>query len=217
MKNAICIYTKAPIPGRTKSRLSLTIGDIPAAKLARAMLLDLCDEVSQINDLAFYVCYPPENLLNEFIGIIGDNVSLMAQVGNDLGERMTQTFTQLLQLHQNVIIIGSDCITHSTEHLIQALDILNHKQIVIQPARDGGYVLIGQSTLITSVFKDIQWGEATVYDDTLAGIHQFNHDVQILDETFDIDVEDDLEFLRLFLAQNSRKNTQDWFSQYSSG
>ena len=94
---------------------------------------------------------------------------------------------------------------------------LSKVDVVIQPAVDGGYVLIGQRCRQPAVFDGIAWGSDTVMAETRRRLatHEISH-IE-LKETFDIDVLDDLERLRTFLAENDRPRTADWLSAFDAG
>jgi rSAM/selenodomain-associated transferase 1 len=214
-----CLYAKPPIPGRTKSRLAADIGNDAAAGLAAAMLLDLVDAMRQVPDALPTIWYPPDCNPDDFGTLeIPEDVWLYPQSGDDLGVRMRRTVDLLLQHHPDsrMLIIGSDCITHSRESLIDAGHALSKVDVVVQPAVDGGYVLIGQRCRQPAVFDGIDWGSHTVMAETRQRLatHEISH-IE-LEETFDIDVLDDLELLRAFLAENDRPRTADWLSAFDA-
>ena len=213
--NYICIFSKPPIPGRTKTRLAKAIGAEAAATLARAMLQDLCEVVLQVEYAVPQLWYPPHTHPRDFNNAIPTPFTFHQQCGNDLGERMFQTFSQLLRedSRNRVIIIGGDCITHTAGALYMGFSDLDRYDVIVQPADDGGYVLIGQSHCCADIFKDINWGNKDVYGKTIERLRRAEISYKQLPSTFDVDCVDDLRKIRLFIEKHKRPNTSTWIKQ----
>ena len=210
MRNVICIFAKPPIPGRTKSRLAKDIGDQAAAALSEALLRDIINICLEENSQT-YLFYPPNSKPNDFGDILNPEVKLEVQEGHDLGERMSNCFKSLLsQDYQKVIIVGSDCITLSKQIITECFNHLDESELVIQPAEDGGYVLIAQSTFRSDVFKDIEWGGEEVMEKTLNIMHSQKFSYHLLETSFDIDEISDLKTLSEFVENQPRPFTQNW-------
>ena len=92
-------------------------------------------------------------------------VSLLEQRGGHLGERMARAFDRLLESGPS-LLVGSDCPSLRAEDLRAAAGSLATHDAVIQPAEDGGYVLVGLSKAIPDIFEAIRWGESSVMRDT---------------------------------------------------
>ncbi len=217
--NYICIYSKPPIPGKTKRRLAQEISDINAAGLAKSMLQDICRTMSLVSGTEVQIWHPPEYNSTNFKSIIYGNVSFFKQHGINLGERMSDTFQNLLTSKDKnkAVIIGSDCITHSAEEIENAFSTLNSTDVIIQPSEDGGYVLVGQSKWIPNIFKNIEWGTDRVMNQTIRQIEKYAINFKELPKSFDIDNARDLDKLKIFIQNNDRPNTMKWFSQKYSG
>ncbi len=88
------------------------------------------------------------------------------QSGNDLGERMENAFSEIFGMgYEQVVIIGSDMFDLSQKDLATAFEALQTNPIVIGPATDGGYYLLGMKELNTKIFKNKNWGTSTVLQD----------------------------------------------------
>jgi rSAM/selenodomain-associated transferase 1 len=211
----ICIYSKPPIPGKTKSRLADDIGEHAAAELAAAMLKDICDVSSQLDDANVQLWHPPDHHRSEFAQIVPQNFEMRCQEGDNLGERMNHTLSQLLENRKEnrAIIVGSDCITCSNATFLSAFSILEKADVVIQPSHDGGYVLIGQSVWRPTVFNNIKWGTNNVMAESLLRIEQNKIRCTVMAPTFDIDTASDLLVLREFIKEHRRPHTAKWFAE----
>jgi fructokinase len=204
----ICLYAKLPRPGCTKSRLARDIGDEAAAALSEAMLRDLACELRNAADSAdaLWLWHPPGDDPAAFPPELAE-FARAAQKGEDLGERMLHTMRTLLPESGKVIIIGSDCITLDRPTLRAAIAALDNHDLVLQPADDGGYTLIGMSRLCSEVFADIVWGSAEVWDQTMARVADAGISCHTLPVTFDVDTVADLATLGEFLRTHDRPRT----------
>ncbi len=212
----ICIYAKPPLPGATKSRLAESIGTETAAFLARAMLIDIIDCVAQTPNVKRQLWHPPNANAADFADLLPSDFACQCQQGEDLGQRMSHTFAQLLEQTtiDRVIIIGSDCITHSASTLQTAIDALADAEIVLQPALDGGYVLVGQRRWHPEMFSDIPWGTEQVMSRTRRRLNNTGSRFCLLEKTFDVDRVADLDRLRIFLAKNERPATVRFLAKF---
>ncbi len=209
----ICIYAKPPIPGRTKSRLARDIGPDAAAGLAQALLLDACDAALQLPDCRVRLWHPPDSTPADFAGIVPAGIDFAGQQGADLGARMARTFKEVLSAGaERAILIGTDCVTHCVASFERAFAALARHQVVLEPADDGGYVLVGQSAPCAALFVDVQWGTDTVMATTRIRLDDAGIVWRELPETFDIDHGSDLPTLRAFLAEHPRPHTAAWLS-----
>jgi rSAM/selenodomain-associated transferase 1 len=119
------------------------------------------------------------------------------QDGEDLGYRMENAFLDLFNKgYEKIIIIGSDLYDLSQSDLENAFSCLEKNDIVIGPAIDGGYYLLGMKKTYPAVFKNKNWGTNTVLEDTLADLS--NYSVCKLEERNDIDVYEDIVDLEIF-------------------
>ncbi|RME44423.1 MAG: glycosyltransferase, partial [Deltaproteobacteria bacterium] len=122
---------------------------------------------------------------------------IRAQGEGDLGRRMAHAFSLGLASHERVVVIGSDAPTLPPAHLSAAFDALRTRKVVIGPARDGGYYLIGLRGEIPPIFEGIAWGSASVLADTLERLPP--RQTHLLPFWFDVDTPDDLRLLAAYL------------------
>ena len=214
--NYICLFSRPPIPGQTKTRLAKSIGARAAAELARAMLQDICLVVLQVQNSIPQLWYPPHASYDDFYDAVPRQFTFRAQNGCDLGQRMSSAFAHLLKNNSNnrVLIIGADCITHTQASLCYALSQLESHCVVIQPADDGGYVLIGQSHWSPAAFNNINWGGKNVYENSINNLRSAGIVYRKLSKTFDVDSTDDLVKVMNFIETNDRPFTRSWMKTY---
>ena len=114
------------------------------------------------------------------------------QVGNDLGERMINAFHELFNLgYKKCIIVGSDLFDLQSKHIEEAFDKLGESDVVIGPAEDGGYYLLGLKKIVPALFSNKNWGTKTVLEDTLKDLTKFS--IDFIETLNDIDTIQDLE------------------------
>ena len=187
-KRLLIVFTKNLIPGKVKTRLAKTTGNESALKVYE-FLLKHTKKITENIDCDLRVGYT-QNITKEDIwdGICH---SKFLQNGADLGERMSQAFEQGFKWgYDKIVLIGSDCYELQAEHLESAFQALDKQEVVIGPARDGGYYLIGMSNFMPELFIEKNWGTADVLKQTLH--HLKSEDVFLLEELNDIDTYDDL-------------------------
>ncbi|MEO6638271.1 MAG: TIGR04282 family arsenosugar biosynthesis glycosyltransferase [Ginsengibacter sp.] len=195
MKQALIIFVRNPVLGNVKSRLAATVGEERALAIYKK-LLQHTHTVSQNIAADKFIFY--EDFLNEKDIWENDIYTKLLQEGNDLGMRMKQAFSKLLfDGYQEIIIIGSDCYELTTTILTDAFNALTMADIVIGPASDGGYYLLGMKEFIPALFEDKSWSSETVYTDTIKQASQLNYTLTSLITLNDVDVESDIDFSRL--------------------
>lgn len=120
-------------------------------------------------------------------------VKLHKQRGDDLGQRMSNAFDSVLSRYPYAVLIGSDCPSLSCQDLKLADEHLkNDADVVLGPAVDGGYYLIGLRKNNPEIFSAIEWGKGTVFADTCAHIDALNWNMNLLDRRWDVDRTSDL-------------------------
>ena len=161
--NVLQIFAKSPIVGKVKTRLTDVINEQAATDLHKQLVKYCLQKFSRIFTVKLW-CYPDElhpfftKCKNEF------NISLHQQQGKNLGERMA--FALSATVPKPTILIGSDCPTLTVKTLQNAFLALQNNQVVLGPAEDGGYVLIGMQQKFPELFTDIPWGSSLVLETT---------------------------------------------------
>jgi uncharacterized protein len=193
-KNRLLIFTRNPELGKVKTRLAKTVGDETTLEIYR-FLLKKTEEVTQkvTSDKAvFYSEKITENdLWNPEI------FQKHLQLEGDLGMKMQQAFEQSFEKgYEKVVIIGSDLYDITPEIIENAFENLNTNDVVLGPAKDGGYYLLGMKSIHKPIFQHKKWGTATVLKETLGDLT--DKKVFLLEELNDVDVFEDIEFRPAF-------------------
>ena len=164
----LCIFAKRPDPGRVKTRLAAATSPSWAAQLADAVLRDTLDRCATM-PVRRIVAFDPPDAAPFFADVAAGRYELEPQTDGDLGQRMESFFRRRYQEGaERVVLIGSDSPTVPPEFIAQAFGNLAKADVVLGPATDGGYYLIGCARRVPPVFAGINWGEATVLSETIA-------------------------------------------------
>lgn len=187
-KNLIIVFTRNPELGKVKTRLAKTVGASSALDIY-TFLLEHTEKIIR-NIASDKVVYYSEKIREG--DLWDDNIYIKhLQEGDDLGERMHNAFQNAFNKnYEKVVIVGSDLYDLKESHLLEAFQKLNTRDVVIGPAKDGGYYLLGMKTLNTEVFKNKNWGEASVLKDTLKDFRKCK--MHQLEELNDIDTYEDM-------------------------
>ena len=182
---ALVIFVRNPILGQVKTRLAKDIGD----ERALAIYLQLLQHTLEITrDLSFrkFIYYADEVSDYDLWSVPG--YTKRKQNGTDLGERMLNSFKELFdQGFTQIMIIGSDCLQLQTEHLQEAVVLLESSAAVIGPASDGGYYLLGLTKLYPDLFVNKPWSTDQVFAKTIDDFNNQGISFALLEELSDID------------------------------
>lgn len=190
MKNKhLIIFVKNKIPGKVKTRLAAGIGPEKAMEVYERLLAHT-HQVTRCLECDKTVFFS-ENI--EEAGLWGDgNFALARQSGTELGQRMENAFDmQFAKGAEKVCIIGSDTFEIEPEILKAAFSALQKHDVVIGPARDGGYYLLGMKELQPELFHNKSWSTEGVLSQTLDDLHRLQLDYFLLPELNDIDHKED--------------------------
>lgn len=187
-KNLLLIFTRNPEFGKVKTRLARDIGHQAALDIYKFLLAHtakICTPLDTEKAVYYSEEIPNDDLWNATV------FQKKKQVGEDLGERMQNAFAEGFNLgYSKIIIIGSDLYDIETKDLEQAFKVLNNHEIVIGPAEDGGYYLLGMKQLHPKLFKNKNWGTATVLQDTINELKKSNY--KLLEKRNDVDLYSDI-------------------------
>jgi rSAM/selenodomain-associated transferase 1 len=186
---------KYPEAGKVKSRLAESIGAEAAVNLYQTFIQDTLTTVRSLNIPFHLAVYPPESL-EQLTQWLGPSYRYFPQQGTNLGERLQNGFAMMFkQQYHQVIALASDCPDLPAEILRTALSTLQTHKVVIGPATDGGYYLIGFSSEFpfANVFHDVSWGTATVFQETFEKIEAEPAQIHVLPEWPDIDTKEALQ------------------------
>lgn len=187
---ALIIFVRNPVKGKVKSRLAKDIGEEKALGVY-LLLLQHTLKISKdaaCDKFVFYTDFIPET---DGWNIAG--YQQYTQEGNDLGERMKNAFEIIFsQRYKKVIIIGSDCYDLETTDIEIAFKLVQDTGVIIGPARDGGYYLLGLAQNLPGLFDDIPWSTDQVLKKTIAKLKQLKIPFALLPVLNDIDIKSDL-------------------------
>ncbi len=190
-KTALIVFVKNPELGKVKTRLAAQIGNEKALEIY-LNLLNYTHMVATSWDVMLRVYY--SDFIPEIdIWDVGFGTKHL-QTGNDLGERLHHAFSETFDEDiENVIVIGSDCPKLNVEHLNKARAELREVDVVVGPAKDGGYYLIGMKSLHSELFKDKSWSSPLLFDQTMETMIKNGLSWYELPILGDIDTVEDLE------------------------
>ncbi|MFW9850570.1 MAG: TIGR04282 family arsenosugar biosynthesis glycosyltransferase [Candidatus Thorarchaeota archaeon] len=207
LRPGLFIMMKYPEVGNVKSRLAESVGDKVATNLYRAFIHDTLTTVRSLN-VPFHIAVYPPDALEKFSHWLGLSYEFFRQEGKNLGERLQNGFALMFKNdYREVIAIGSDSPDLPPEILQDAITSLQTNKVVIGPAKDGGYYLLGFSHdfFVPDAFSDVSWGTETVFQETLDRIRSVTNQVRVLPEWMDIDTKNDL---RQFYETYKMKRTK---------
>lgn len=189
-KNALIIFARNPELGKCKTRLAETIGDDLALDIYKQLLLHTAHVAKNIVADRF-VFYSETIQKND----IWDEATFRKklQKGADLGVKMANAFLELFQIgYKKIVIIGSDLLDLKPQHITSAFETLNTEEVVLGPSEDGGYYLLGLSSMNESLFRNKSWSTATLLEETLSELKKNSVQFTTLETLNDIDTFEDL-------------------------
>ncbi len=185
----LIIFVKNPIPGTVKTRIARTVGNDRAVQVYEHLLRYTQAMAARLvhHRVVYYGDFiNPNDGWNDYDKAL--------QTGEDLGQRMLMAFQrQFASGASRAVIIGSDCLTITPDHIQQAFDALDQADVVIGPATDGGYYLLGLKEPHDFLFTGMPWSQPELRQRTELAILQHNLTFKRLGELTDIDEWDDYE------------------------
>ncbi len=198
MNCPIIVFAKAPIPGEVKTRLLSTMDSASVIALYEKLILHTLRTAldSKVGPVKLW-CTPSADhpffihCANKF------QIELHQQAGGDLGKRMALAFRETLTRAPIALLIGTDCPSLTSKDLIEANQTLKQGvPVVISPAEDGGFVLIGLCQYEPSLFEGVLWGTESVLKETKDRLRQLGWDWRELPTRWDVDRPEDVDRLR---------------------
>lgn len=203
--DVLVVFARCPEPGRVKTRLARAVGDEAAAALYAAFVADLRDRFSAVPFAVRWAVAPPDTGFAARFDLADD--ATFAQQGDDLGARMHAAFARVRDGgFARCVLIGSDMPQLALATVERAFAALDETDLVLGPARDGGYWLIAARRPL-EVFDGIAWGTRDVLAATRARAAERRLTVTLLDEDFDVDEADDLARLEELLRDGRARAT----------
>jgi uncharacterized protein len=189
VKQAVLIFAKNLQYGQVKTRLAATVGDDVAFSIYKHLLqhtvritLDL-----PVDKIVFYSSHVatlddwPDNIYRKEV-----------QSGDDLGARMHKAFADCFDRgYEYLVMIGTDCLELNSDIIMDAFEAIKNNDVVIGPAKDGGYYLIALNAMHAAYFENISWSTDKVLEETFEICNRLRHRYFLLPALSDIDTEAD--------------------------
>jgi len=189
----IAIMAKASIPGRTKTRLVPPLTFDEAAQCNTAFLRDVADTILAASgqaSIAGYAAFAPPQSMPFFQDNLPREIGLIEAWSPNFGDCLFSAISQLLQRgHRCAVVLNSDSPTLPSSVLLEAVDVLARSgdRVVLGPASDGGYYLLGLQRGHHRLFQDIDWGTQHVAQQTLDRAAELSLPAHVLSEWYDVD------------------------------
>lgn len=208
MSNALVLFMKAPRSGTVKTRLTPRVTMDEAADLYRAFILDTLNLARRTAAATLFVAWTPDDGRAELVSTLGDpDVNWLRQRGSDLGERLSNAFAAFRRDGwEKTVVLGGDSPLLPHSIVEEAFEALDRHDVVLGPADDGGYYLIGLSgpgrrrksdDRCDRLFESIHWGTGRVLGQTRAAIRACGLSCHELPAWHDVDRPADLDRIAL--------------------
>jgi rSAM/selenodomain-associated transferase 1 len=202
-RRSLGLFAKQPIPGRAKTRLAAATSPEFAARVAGALLAHALDRFAEVRAERYLAFDPPDAGLF-FDSLAAGRYRLEPQASGDLGLRLEAFFAARFEAGDRAVVaVGTDSPTLPVEWVAETFDLLESADIVLGPAADGGYYLIGLRRL-SPVFSGIEWGTARVLRQTVARAAEADCSLNLLPPWYDVDTLDDWYLLHGHVAALER-------------
>jgi len=186
-------FAREPVPGRVKTRMQPVLDAAGACELHIALLTHTARQLASVArcERELWVAGDPAHPALVQAAALG-GAALRRQQGADLGERMRHALATALAASPRVVLVGSDCPGLDDAYIEAAFGALATADVVLGPALDGGYVLIGVRRVDARLFRGVDWGTGAVLAQTLARVDALGWRAALLEPRRDIDRPEDL-------------------------
>jgi uncharacterized protein len=188
----IAVFARAPVAGQAKTRLIPRLGAAGAARLQRQLIERALARARSVRGARVTLWTTADDAGARALAEAA-RALVRLQQGHDLGARMSNAFAETLDGVRPMLLIGTDCPAQTAADLENAVAALRDADAVIQPAEDGGYVLIGMKQFHPALFEQVAWGSATVLATTRARAADRRVRLAELPMSWDLDRSDDLD------------------------
>jgi len=194
MRNALIVFARYPEPGKVKTRLASIIGNERATALYKQWAEKIFFESEQTKTITHrYIFYADPGDGKKINSWTKNGFLLHLQQGRDLGERIKYSLQKVFRdAMRKVVIIGTDSPDLTGEIIDNAIHRLDTHDVVIGPAEDGGYYLLGMKQFYPELFNGIPWSSENVFDETVKRMNEIGLRYYRLPVIMDIDTFDDL-------------------------
>ncbi len=196
-KASLNIFTKSPLLGTVKTRMSPPLSSAQCLRLHQALLNHTLSQMRPLGspeaDLTLCLTGTLEEAMEAAHRLDTQGFGVDVQQGEDLGDRIRNTLATRVQTgYSKVLFIGTDCPRLCWETVRDAMDSLSDRDVVIGPAKDGGYYLVGFSGYVPEILQGIPWGTRAVYEKTVELLRRYSVRWKSLELESDLDTFDDL-------------------------
>jgi rSAM/selenodomain-associated transferase 1 len=205
--NALVIFAKFPEPGKVKKKIGQVLGMECSAGLCNAFIKDLILKNND-KDYDLYLSFIGHQYKEQYRTLFPHAI-LYVQRGMNLGENMYCSFEDLLDDYDKVVIIGCDVPDLSTAAIVKAFNALDSYDVVMGPADDGGFYLIGMKRP-HDIFSNMPWGTERLLDEQVKLIKEKKLTFVMLDKMPDVDTMDELKALKKTLKKEDAPNTYEF-------
>lgn len=196
------LFAKRPVAGEVKTRLAAETSPEWAAQVADAFLHDCLDRFGTVHADRI-LAYAPDDAGTFFANVVSSQWRLTPQGDGDLGVRMARFYTREMQAGaQRIVLLGADSPTLPLSFIEQAFAELERADVVIGPATDGGYYLLGCTRRLPPIFEGITWGSGDVLTQTIQRLGDAR--LALLPPWYDVDTLEDWRMLQGHLAAMRR-------------
>lgn len=209
---ALVVFARNPRLGEVKTRLCPPLTREQAMSLHRALVEDTLERLSKLRrpDLQ-YLLYLSDAAGSRVELTIPPTWSVHAQAGNDLGARLANALHGLFRESpsQRAVVLGADSPTVPLQSIHDAFDALGSVDVVLGPALDGGYYLLGCSRFVPEMFQGIDWGTEVVLEETQQALEEAGASFALINPWYDVDTESDLVRLKEEIGFLERQSPQE--------
>jgi rSAM/selenodomain-associated transferase 1 len=198
------LFAKEPAPGRVKTRLAAVTSPEWAAGVADAFLRDTVARLAAV-PVRRVLTFAPADAAGFFAALVDGRFELTPQADGDLGRRLAAfTAGRFAEGAGQVVLVGTDSPTLPVEWVVRAFAELGAADVVLGPATDGGYYLVGLTPAAPPLFDGIDWGGPDVLRQTVERLEGRRSRLALLPPWYDVDTLDDWRMLRGHLAALAR-------------
>ncbi|MFC1722580.1 TIGR04282 family arsenosugar biosynthesis glycosyltransferase [Nanoarchaeota archaeon] len=208
--NALVIFAKFPVPGEVKTTIGKEIGMETAAQLVEACVKDVITK-NLNRDYDLYLSFIGRQHKEQYREMFPSAI-LYVQRGRNLAENLFLTFEDLLDDYEKVAIIGCDVPHISPESITLAFKALNSYDVVLGPASDGGYYLIGMNKPY-NIFKGMSYGSDNLLQQQIDQLKEQHLTFVLLDEMHDIDDIDEVKKAKKGLKKEDAPLTYEFLKK----
>jgi uncharacterized protein len=208
--NALVVFVKAPVPGAVKTRLQMPLSASQAARVYEAFVRDTVASARLCGEATVSIAYEPHPKHPD-LAWLEDAPAWFRQSEGDLGARLSAAFERAFRAGASkVVVIGSDCPDLEPDVLRRAFASLDDARVVLGPAEDGGYYLVGLRAPMPHLFAKMEWSNSFVFKLTLERLRLRGESFALLPVRADVDTFGDLKALarRLYSGERSAPHSR---------